>query len=280
MDCLKRVAPALEYIEENLRGELPLSALACAAGYSEYHFARIFRTATGHTPANYIRKRRLTEIARRICGDAIGDERFICDIAFSFGFNSKENFIRAFKAEHRILPTEYRASGCSLHLFDGLPCRSSELTIEPFLTELPGFRLVALLCDEEHVPRFWNKYNAGHWSARLTGGAVVRDIGACRVTEAGVFEYYCGVDARDARGDTSGAVTLDIPGGLYAIFRTPPATQSTFVATIHATWAYIAQNWLPEHRYRRTGGFEFESYVESSREFSEKIYIPITKGDV
>ncbi len=74
-------------------------------------------------------------------------------------------------------------------------------------------------------------------------------------------------------------MTLDIPGGLYAVFTTPPATQIDFVETIRRTWDWIADVWLPENGYRRRGGFEFECYVEASRTFSEKIYIPIERKD-
>ena len=76
-------------------------------------------------------------------------------------------------------------------------------------------------------------------------------------------------------GDTRGAETLTIPGGLYAMFKTPVSNHFDFINTIHRTWNYINNVWLPNSGYRRTGGFEFECYVEQSREFSEKIYIPI-----
>ena len=101
-ECIQRV---IDYIEENLQCNLSNTELAGIAGYSEYHFLRIFRDIVHLTPADYIRKRRITEIVR--CMEKEG--RPISDIAFEYGFNSKENFVRAFKAEHHILPTEYKA---------------------------------------------------------------------------------------------------------------------------------------------------------------------------
>lgn len=41
------------------------------------------------------------------------------------------------------------------------------------------------------------------------------------------------------------------------------------------TWDYIRQSWLPESKYNHTGGYQFETYIEDSRTFSEDIYIPI-----
>ena len=117
MDYKQHIEHALEYIEDNLKAELSLADLARAAGYSEYHFLRVFKQVLWLTPADYIRKRRLSEIAREIDGS----ERSISDIAFEYGFNSKENFTRAFKAEHSCLPTEYKTAGNSLKFFTFLP---------------------------------------------------------------------------------------------------------------------------------------------------------------
>ena len=60
----------LDYVEEHLKddrqGVLDNAALARVAGYSEYHFLRVFRDFVHLTPADYIRKRRISEIVRRI----------------------------------------------------------------------------------------------------------------------------------------------------------------------------------------------------------------------
>ena len=89
---LKQIRYVLDYIELHLKDELDIKMLAQISGYSEYHFIRIFRKYVGLTPADYIRRRRISEIV--FC---IGKtKRPISDIAFEYGFNSKENFTRAF----------------------------------------------------------------------------------------------------------------------------------------------------------------------------------------
>lgn len=62
---------------------------------------------------------------------------------------------------------------------------------------------------------------------------------------------------------------------MYAVFTTEPAGHFAFVNNIRSTWAYINAEWLPSSGCERTGGLEFESYVEDSRTYSEQIYIPI-----
>ena len=69
MDYKEHIARAVEYIEQNLTNEIDLAACAKACGYSKYYFLRVFKEVTGMTPADYIRKRRLSEIAKRICQD-------------------------------------------------------------------------------------------------------------------------------------------------------------------------------------------------------------------
>ena len=87
---------------------------------------------------------------------------------------------------------------------------------------------------------------------------------------------FIGIKTDDALGDISETDSLIIPGGLYAVFSTPPASHFNFVNTIHRTWLYLWQ-WLYENDYRFTGGYHFETYVEESRTFSEDIYIPVGK---
>ena len=79
---MRQIRKVLNYIEEHLKddrqGVLDNATLAQVAGYSEFHFLRIFRETVRLTPADYIRKRRISEIVKRI-GDGC---RPISDIAF------------------------------------------------------------------------------------------------------------------------------------------------------------------------------------------------------
>ncbi|MCU6238865.1 AraC family transcriptional regulator, partial [Morganella morganii] len=50
----------LNWIENNLESDLSLEAVAGKAGYSKWHFQRIFKQQTGYTLASYVRARRLS----------------------------------------------------------------------------------------------------------------------------------------------------------------------------------------------------------------------------
>lgn len=274
MNYMEPMKRALEYIETNLKTELNLTELAKASGYSEYHFLRIFKAVTQHTPADYIRKRRLSEIVREI--DKSG--RAVSDIAYEYGFNSKENFTRAFKTEHNVAPTEYRSAGNSLKLFDRFALSPPTFEVTPTILSLERFELTGFYSSEEYIPKFWNQYNCKKQSTRLTGGKIVADYGVSQ-WNPGInrLDYYIGVRSEDAAGDTTGAVRIDIPGGQYAVFSTPAASHFAFVSTIHRTWHFTRHVWMPQSAYRYAPGnpYRFEVYVEVSRTYSEDIYIPI-----
>lgn len=275
MDYKEHIARAVEYIETNLAHEIDLTACARACGYSKYYFLRIFKEAAGMTPTDYIRKRRLSEIAKRI----IKEDAYISEIAFAYGFNSKENFTRAFKDEYHILPTEFRQTQNSLKLCEPLTFETKPFEIIPEVIDIPGFSLTVYKSDEENPPNFWNKYNAKKLSLRLSGGKICEDFGVSSWDASlNKLDYYIGIRTEEAEGDKEGAQELFIPGGLYALFRTPVATHEDFVNTIHRSWKYIQSVWLPQSEYKHADGYEFECYVEQSRVFSEKIYIPIEKS--
>jgi AraC family transcriptional regulator len=275
MEQQKAIQRTIDYIEDHLQSPLDNAALARIAGYSEYHFLRVFKAIVHLTPADYIRKRRISEIVRRISSESGA----ISELAFVYGFNSKENFVRAFKREHHILPTDFRAAQNSLKLYDRLEVNKQEMNIQPKLCMLNAFRVIAYPSDETFPPHFWNKYNANGWSKRLTGGMIVEDYGiSCWNAEKNRLDYAIGVKEEHACGDRSNTVVLDIPQGMYAVFETPSATAHDFVATIRRTWDWIYSDWLPQSGYRRAPGFELESYVESSRKYSERIYVPLIKN--
>lgn len=166
MDYREHIQRALDCIEENLKNELSNFALAQAVGYLEYYFLRVFKETVHLTPADYIRKRHISEIARRMADQ----EQSIAVLAFEYGFNSKENFIRAFKAEHRILPTDFKTVRNSLKLYDRVTLEAPPFQVSAQVMTLKPFRLVVYKSDEASPPHFWNRYNTQKMSKNLLTG--------------------------------------------------------------------------------------------------------------
>jgi AraC-like DNA-binding protein len=98
---LKRV---IEFIEANLNESIGLDDLAEAAGLSPNHFLRVFKLATGETPYQFLRARRL-ERARQLLAD---NAMPLAELALECGFANQAHFTAAFSREVGISPGRYR----------------------------------------------------------------------------------------------------------------------------------------------------------------------------
>jgi AraC family transcriptional regulator of adaptative response/methylated-DNA-[protein]-cysteine methyltransferase len=96
---------ALRLIE---RAETPpsLDALAGAAGYSPYHFHRIFKRATGVTPAEYARGKR----ARNMTESLAANGR-VTDAIYDAGYSGPGRFYADAKARLGMTPSAWRDGG-------------------------------------------------------------------------------------------------------------------------------------------------------------------------
>lgn len=102
-----------DYIEKHLNEEITLYHLAQASYFSPWHAYRLFRAYLGQTPAEYIRRLRLSRSAVRLkCG-----ERRITDVAYDFGFGSVDGFTRAFHREFGCNPGKYAKNPVPITLF-------------------------------------------------------------------------------------------------------------------------------------------------------------------
>jgi AraC family transcriptional regulator len=99
-----RIVRAWRFLEENLDEDLPLERLAEVAGFSPFHFHRIFRGMTGESPQSCVRRLRLERAGRALRDSA----RQVIEIALDAGFDSHEGFDRAFRRHFGASPREFR----------------------------------------------------------------------------------------------------------------------------------------------------------------------------
>jgi AraC-like DNA-binding protein len=103
-----RYARARLFIEQNLSDpELGPLSVAGALNVSARYLRMIF-ASEGECISAYLLRRRLEETARQLA-DARWRGRSICEIAFSWGFNSAPHFSRSFREHFGMSPREYRA---------------------------------------------------------------------------------------------------------------------------------------------------------------------------
>ena len=125
-DVVDSVQRMQDYIEAHIQDPITLSELARAAGYSQWHAARVFKELTGKAPFEYVRALRLTKAAL-----LLRDEQpKIVDVAFDFVFASHEGFTRAFSRQFGVSPVDYRRNPKQIRLFMPDRARDRDLKLQ------------------------------------------------------------------------------------------------------------------------------------------------------
>lgn len=88
MDWLQRMNGAIDYIEDNLTGDVDFEEVAKIACCSVYHFQRMFSFITEIPLSEYIRRRRLTLAAFELQNRCVK----IIDLAYKFNYDSPNSF--------------------------------------------------------------------------------------------------------------------------------------------------------------------------------------------
>lgn len=118
MDVSDIITTVVERVEEQLKSISSIDSLSSYLGYSKTYLNRLFSKVVGISVLDYIKLRKITEA---ILGFQSHRDNIV-DIAFEYGFNSHEVFIRNCKKYFKNSP------GVLLHIRDwtGYPALSSE----------------------------------------------------------------------------------------------------------------------------------------------------------
>lgn len=102
-----RLHRVIDYIHENLSGDLTLAQLAAIAGMSPHYFAELFRQSTGHAPHQYVLLQRIN-LAKEHLRDP---QRSVTDAGLDAGFQNPSHFARMFRKCVGISPSGFRSQG-------------------------------------------------------------------------------------------------------------------------------------------------------------------------
>lgn len=104
-EYIRRIHKVQDYIEEHIGQPLSIEELSDAAGFSKYHFSRIFQGMLHESPAHYVNRIRME---RALFLLAHRGDKNMTDIAYELGFTDSAIFSRAFKNYYGVSPREYR----------------------------------------------------------------------------------------------------------------------------------------------------------------------------
>jgi AraC family transcriptional regulator len=266
------------------------ATLADAAGFSAFHFSRMFAGMVGESPGEFLRRLRLERAA-----SALRARVRVTEVAFDAGYESLEAFSRAFRAAFGCAPSEFAKSrqGCCLPTPTSLhwsapgvvpvfvPRPKGTLMDVTIQENTPAWRVVAM----RHV----GPYNQiGPVFGRLMGWiqsnaiplagpalAIAHDDPETTPT-AELRSDACLIVSADFTTDDPIVQVLDLPGGRYAV-----ATHLGDYSGLGATWQRFMGEWLPQSGERAaTTRPCFEVYVNDCNavpveEVRTDLYVPV-----
>jgi AraC family transcriptional regulator len=261
------VLRSLDLIEQSLTQPIALHDLAKRAGFSLWHFHRIFAEHTGDSLGSYLRKRRLTAAAEELART----KRSILAIALDYQFESHEAFTRAFKATFESTPHEFRRTGQLAWLrtrpaltpirLHALP---TQITMKPEISKLPALHLLGLSArfirpmspeanNLDVVPKLYARF--GPMIPTLPSQQDKYVYGAARCpadTESrhpDELEYLAAINVAPGTKARAPLTIWKIPAATYAVF-----THRGPVANLGETINYVFSTWLPRSKYVHASG--------------------------
>lgn len=292
MDWITGIQSAINYVEDNLEGEIDFEEATKRACSSPFHFQRIFSIICSYTLGDYIRMRRLSLAAEKLRRT---DERII-DIALKYGYETPESFSRAFTRFHGVSPSEARKGATTKNfsrLFVKLILDGGNF-MDYRIEKKNAFKVICkkkkvtkpqgYTATEEIAP-FWNECSQNGTMEKLQKYARFDNLngilGICfseDVTSTD-FPYGIGAEYNGAPLEDEGFDIVEIPAYTYAVFTCKGKMPEAFVKT----YKQICTEFFPQNSsYEYGQGVELEVYPSANVDdpnFSFEIWIAVKEKE-
>lgn len=136
VDLRRRIHRVVDFIDENLDGDLSLDHLADIACISPFHFHRVYSRMVGRSPADTVRRLRLARAAE----DILNRRCNVAAASAAAGYGSPQAFARAFRREFGCSTRQMRATA-----EEELPSADA---IEFSVVERPAMEMRAIMHDD------------------------------------------------------------------------------------------------------------------------------------
>ena len=253
-----RILRVLDHIHDNPAGDLSLDALADIAAMSRFHWHRVFRSVTGETLAQTVRRMRMHRAAVELASGASD----IAALARKLGYADAPSFSRAFAEIYGQPPGSFRAR----QDFRPFPPSFPKGVPLMFPVEIKTFPARPLLAVAHRGPY----PEIGRAFEKLSAVIATRNLFSQVVQMVAVYyDDPSAVDPMDLRShaafEMSGPLAADAPlealelaGGRHAVmhFKGPYAGLSTAYDQLYGTW-------LPSSGEMPSDHASFEIYLNS-----------------
>lgn len=274
----------VDIIERDLSTGHNIETLAKEIGYSKYHMHKMFTNIVGIPIYQYIKKRRLSEAAKKLLCTQLS----VLDIALDAGYESQQAFTQAFTNAFRLSPKAFRNKAKEFSLtprFEDTLKMKGEKIVDVRLEDggvmtLMGFS-ASTIKGFLVVPRLWKKlHKIKHKiSNRISKEWVfgLNDYENAEKTQDGLgFEYYACIEVERCNNIDDGMIRKELPKSRYAIFSLRAKPQDS----IESTLDYIYKEWFPSSTYQlnQEAKYDFVKYGEVVNEAGIadiEVWVPI-----
>ncbi|MGW5953900.1 AraC family transcriptional regulator [Bacillus mycoides] len=285
-EYLRRIYKVQDYIESHINDSLSIEDLANVAGFSKFHFHRIFKGMMDERLSRYVNRLKL-ERATHLLTYRL--DMTITDIAYHYGFTDSAVFSRTFKSHYGVSPSHYRnhnSKNCK-DVNEGSQyneCRKVRGEVEivtaktvnvAYIRHVGTYKDLAIDFPKMIEKLFHyaskQKYHVFEDTKVLT---IYHDHH--EFTE----DYHlrtslCITIPDEASVGTSDIGIMAIPSGTYAI-----GHFEIFQDEYKGAWNFLYGEWLPNSGYKPRDSYPFEVYRNDPRQHPENkhivdIYVPI-----
>lgn len=286
MEWLKQLSQAIDYIEDNLAGDISYEKAAKIACCSTYYFQRMFSYVVGIPLSDYIRRRRMTKAAFEI---QVSDDK-IMNIGSKYGYSSPTAFNRAFHSVHGVAPTVARLEGTKLNAYMRIGFSVNVTGGESMRYRMEtknSIRIVGTrvpLVEEAEqnfktVPIFWdNVLKGGLFSkiCELTNRDPLGILGVTVYENPNNIYYY--IAASTDKAVPNKLVAYEIPAATWVIFE----CDGHYPESIQTIFKRFLTEWLPFSGYEYAELPDIEVYPISEQKMKgghSEVWIAVKKSN-
>lgn len=267
------------FIQQHLDEDLTLERLAEVAGYSPYHFHRIFRGQVGERTDDYVRRLRMEQAAHSLRYR----QRSVLDVALDSGYGSHETFTRAFARTYGVTPSEYQSldrppSAHKEHLMSAVSDTKQDVRIERLpARRIACIRVVGPYCPDTLGPAFGR---IAEWAGRNNvWGPTTQCIGVYyddpEVTAPGKQRADVAVTISEHIHPTGDVQVQTLAGGTHAVL-----THKGPYDKLGESYRWLYSVWLPDSGREPADAPPYEVYLNDAcqtppEELLTEICIPL-----
>ena len=281
MDWIKAVEDAIEYIEENITGNLTIAEIASKVNLSAFYFQKGFSMLCGYTVGEYVRMRRLSLAGSELLSSDIK----VMELAVKYGYDSSDSFTKAFTRFHGNTPTDVRKNGASLKSFARLHIKLSlegGSVMEYRIEEKAAFKIMGISrvfsyeTANTDIPKYWDEVYVSADKKPVMGM-----YGVCFDAEmsGNQFRYMIADEFQEKTAAEGNLEEYEIPAHTWVVF----PCRGPMPSALQEVNRRIFSEWLPASQYELSEGYNIEYYSDaddykegtSDSEYYSEVWIPV-----